>query len=84
VWWVVCAAGHCADTGDRRLIVAEIAVGKWRPVGVVHKTLSAAEVLSEWDSVWAFREGRYKRRGRADEVIIYDAKQAIPIFEVQV
>jgi len=54
-------------------------------------SLSAATLLSEWDSVWAFRDGRggataalQRKAGRADEVVVYHQDQCRPIFEVHV
>lgn len=51
-------------------------------------SLTAAKVLGEWDSVWAFRTGRAgdgrRRSGRADELIVYHEHQCRPIFCVHV
>ena len=84
-WYALWSARLCQSGRLPTLIVSGVQLKR------TDNSLSAATLLSEWDSVWAFRDGRggataalQRKAGRADEVVVYHQDQCRPIFEVHV
>lgn len=59
-----------------------MAIGQFKDLHANDGSLTATKVLKDYDAVWAFKENAYTNSGRADEVVLYHAKQAIPRYVV--